>query len=148
LPKAPTPSVECRDAAAIQAEPSDPTKPFVWLGTTDDSGAFREITPNQSLPVVHGVQGGTHVWGAARLYTLDGGNWTLRFALTDAAGAELGRSKQVVEACAGEVIEMTNVPVFLGVSTPTEGLLSVAAVPDPSADGSVSASAAVPIKVL
>lgn len=117
----------------------------MWLGTTDASGAFAALTPDETLGVVHGPQGGTHVWGAARLYAPQDGTWTLRFALKDAGGAELAAVAEVVEACAGGVVEETYVTVFLHVSAPTAGVLSVDATP--SGASTAAAHAEVSIKV-
>jgi hypothetical protein len=129
-PPLPAPEVQCKDGGIGASEtPPDPAKATVWLGTTNDMGAFRTIASGETLGVVHGLQGGMHVWGAARLYTPSGGQWALRFALTGADGSQLAGTTVYAEACAHSIVEATYVTVFLEAATPASGVLSVDASP-------------------
>lgn len=121
-PDLPPTAVAC--ASSDAAAPPEPTEPFVWIGTTGDDGVFRPVTDGETLSIVHGAQGGTHVWGAARLYAPGAGTWRLRFGLTSPDG-EAGSIEQALAACAGGVAEVTYVTVFFSAVPPWSGVLSV-----------------------
>ncbi len=142
----PPTSVVCKEQDTSGLDlPPDPNLPFVWLGTTTADGAYRAIEPNETLGVITGPQGGSHVWGAARLYTPAGGLWVLEFALKDAEGAQLAGVNVPAEACAGGTIEVTYVTVYLEANPPVSGILSVTAKPSEGPADAVSAE--VPIAV-
>ena len=143
----PPTSVVCKDQGATGLDlPPNAALPFVWLGTTDGDGAFRTVEPNETLGVVSGPQGGSHVWGAARLYTPDGGLWTLDFALKDAQGGVLAAVTVPAEACAGGTIEVTYVTVYLQANPPVSGILSVSAKPSEGAADVVQAEVAISVQ--
>lgn len=145
-PLPPVQVVCTEDGASGVEPPPDPNAPFVWLGTTAGEGTYRALTPNETLPSVSGPQGGSHVWGAARLFAPGGGLWTLHFTLTGDGGGMLGDVTQVVEACPGSVVEVTNITVFLRQNPPMSGVLAVDAA-FAEGDGSSLAHAEVPIAV-
>ena len=134
----PDTAVSCVEGGLAHLEaPPDPTKPFVWLGTTDANG-FRAVVPGETLVAVFGNQGGSHVWGAARLYAPTEAPWVVHFALTGADLAGLGEATFKVDSCPGGVVELTYVKVFLYATPPFDGVLSVAVDPDESGSAEVS----------
>lgn len=60
---------------------------------------FRVLTEGiNELPLVNGVQGGTHVWGAVRAVGLDWTELLVRWELTDADGAEVTDPTNILQA--------------------------------------------------
>lgn len=142
----PPTSITCAPEGAVDVEaPPDPAQSFLWVGTTDDSGGYRAIQPNETLHPVSGPQGGSHVWGAARLYAPDVAVWTVSFALRGEDGGVLGAVTVAAESCAGGVVEISYVTVYLEHAPPFSAVLSVDAVPSQGSSAPVHAE--VPVMV-
>jgi hypothetical protein len=142
----PPTSIICTPEGAMDVEaPPDPTQAFIWVGTTDDSGGYRAVQPNETLHPVSGPQGGSHVWGAARLYAPDDTVWTVRFDLHGEDGGLLGSVTVAADSCAGGTVEISYVTVFLEQSPPFSALLSVDAIPSQGSSQPVHAE--VPVMV-
>lgn len=142
----PPTSITCTPEGAVDVEPPpDPAQAFLWVGTTDDSGGYRPVQPKETLSSVSGPQGGSHVWGAARLYAPDDAVWTVSFALRGDDGSVLGSVTVAADSCAGGVVELSYVTVFLQQSPPFAAVLSVDA--SPSGGSSQPVQAEVPVMV-
>jgi hypothetical protein len=125
--------------------PPDTGRPFLWIGTNAEDDSYRSIQSGETLAIQHGPQGGEHVWGAARLYTPGKGSWTLSFALTAADGTVLAATDTYVEACAGQIAELTSATVFLQKDGAATGVFSVDA--DEAGHPEASVHAEVPISI-
>lgn len=135
-PSTPSETIKCGDATALASFP-DKSAPAIKLGTSTAAGDFAALTPGQAVSIVHGAQGGQHVWGAAMLYAPTKDKWVLSFKLTDGSGKVVANSAVPVDACAGGVAVVTNERVvFLSYPTPpVSGVLSVDAQLLAGADG-------------
>lgn len=72
-----------------------PGAPEVALGT--GFVQFTSLTDGDSVPIIHGTQGGYHVWGAARVRYMDPFAIELRFSLLLGAGAPLAVRRDRVD---------------------------------------------------
>lgn len=127
VPSPPSESSQCLAIGDGVDAPPDTGLPFVWIGTNADDDSYRSIQSGETLAIQYGPQGGEHVWGAARLYTPGKGAWTLSFALTTADGTRVAAYDSYVDACAGQVAELTSATVFLQQEGPATGVFSVEA---------------------
>src|SRR5690349_15288111 len=66
-------------SACTSVPESYPGLPVVELGSSADS--FRPLSDGSSVGIVHGIQGGYHVWGAVRALHLDPRAVRLRYTL-------------------------------------------------------------------
>jgi len=107
------PKQQCVGVGASGHKPPSSSKPFVWIGTNDSQGHYRPITPNELLPLQHGGQGLTHVWGAAQLYAPDAsGDYTFVFQLVDDHGSVAAEQETIGSACGNDLLELSNVTVI------------------------------------
>lgn len=75
--------------------------PSAEVGT--GAGQFEPLTDGEQVPIIHGLQGGYHVWGAVRAHNLDGHALRLSFTLTPtAATAPYTSRNDVVDLTDGE----------------------------------------------
>lgn len=82
---------EAVDALATDTTPADAAAPFLEVGT--GARTFQPLEAGQRIPIVQGIQGGYHVWGALRGGGFSDQNVQLLFRLHDGqrilAGADL-----------------------------------------------------------
>ncbi|MCO4771302.1 MAG: hypothetical protein KDA24_14810 [Deltaproteobacteria bacterium] len=77
--------------------PNLDTDPLVVPGTGETE--FFQLTAGlDDLVMTRGVQGGTHLWGAARVTGLDWREVTIRWSLTDADDDEVTESTSIRQA--------------------------------------------------
>jgi hypothetical protein len=75
-------------------QPEGPTgKPAFEVGTGE--GEFDTLGPSVAVPINYGIQGGTHIWFAARCKNL-GPNAALTYSITDANGAVVSTEQSVM----------------------------------------------------
>ena len=138
---------QCVDVGTNGHKPPSSTKPFIWIGTDDANGNYRPITPNETLAVQHGPQGGEHVWGAAHLYAAGSSDqWTLTFQIKGTDGSQIAAYEDILDACDTDLAETRRVTVRFdtdpALSMVSNGILMVDATPD---GGKTTVHAEVPI---
>ena len=112
------------EACTSAQPPPEPRVDTLLVGAGRDA-AFRELVDGESLIIGYGPQGGQHVLLSARLFTDDGGIWTVESVLRDTSGSERGRSAHFPKACAGGWLELGDFTVFLDDDESFSGTLSV-----------------------
>jgi hypothetical protein len=111
------------DTCSGDSAPAD-GQPTVALGRQVD-GPFQALVDGDVLPIVHGPQGGQHVYVVVRLYARAPGVWIHTFALADPSGARLGDATAPVQACGPGWTVSDHARVFLDSANSASGVLTV-----------------------
>ena len=75
--------------------------PSAEVGTGADR--FEPLTDGEAVPIIHGLQGGYHVWGAVRARNLAGDGLHLTFTLTPVGAAWASSVRNdIVDLVSGE----------------------------------------------
>jgi hypothetical protein len=136
------------DTCTGEAPPAD-GKPTVVLGRQVD-GPFQALAEGDSLQIVHGPQGGQHVYVVVRLYAKATGIWFHTFRFFDAGGATLGEATTPVSACGPGWTTSDHTRVFLHAANPADGTLEIVShlkdAPDGSPEGTLSQRVSVSVR--
>jgi len=128
-PAAPT-TPEVTNTCTAEPGPAD-GQPTASLGRQVD-GPFQPLVDGDVLPIVHGPQGGQHVYVSVRSFTRTSGTWVYTFRVEDAQGTEVGSSTQAVNACGPGWTTSTYVRVFLDYSATGSSVVFLSARPQGS----------------
>jgi hypothetical protein len=126
----PAPSPQVTSTCAADAGPTDGL-PTASLGRQVD-GPFQPLVDGDVMPVVHGPQGGQHVYVSVRLFTGTSGTWVYTFQALNESGFAVGSSTQTVLACGPGWTTSTYVRVLLDFA-PASGSIVLSARPQGTA---------------
>ena len=126
---APTPQVTSTCTTA-DAGPMNGV-PTARLGRQVD-GPFQQLVDGDVMQVIHGPQGGQHVYVSVLLFAPTSGTWVYSFQALNESGFQVGSSTQVVNACGPGWTTSTYVRVILD-SPPPSGFVVLSARPQGTA---------------
>ena len=136
-PPAPGPVVT--STCTADAGPAD-GEPTASLGRQVD-GPFQPLVDGDVLPIVHGPQGGQHVYVSVRSFAKTSGTWLYTFRMKSDLATVEDTATQVVNACGPGWTTSTYVRVVLVYSGTGPAVLSFSARPEgasvPDPDGGI-----------
>lgn len=127
----PAPTPQVTSTCTAEPGPSDGL-PKASLGRQVD-GPFQPLVDGDVMPIIHGPQGGQHVYVSVRLFTKASGTWVYTFQALNDQGDQVGSSTQAINACGPGWTTSSNVRVILDYLAPGSGVLVLSARPQGSA---------------
>lgn len=133
-PAVPT-TPDVTSTCSAEAAPAD-GQPTARLGRQVE-GPFEPLVDGDVMPIVHGPQGGQHVYVGVRSYATAKGTWLYTFRVEDDQGAQVGSATQAVSVCGPGWTTSSYVRVFLDYGAPGSAVLFLSARPQgaPASDG-------------
>lgn len=124
------------DACVTEGAPED-GKEAVILGTTQGE-AFVPLQPMDTVTLLHGPQGGQHIYVSTKLYALTAGQWQHKFDFIDKdTGMTAGGSRDLLTACAPGWTISNNIRVYIDDDSIEQGTLKVETYLPPELGGSI-----------
>jgi hypothetical protein len=133
------------DSCSGEPPPAD-GQPTVGLGR-EVGGPFQPLADGDALEIVHGPQGGQHVYVVVHLYVKSPGVWIHELRFADASGNTLGDATAPVQACGPGWTSSDHARVFLRSADPASGVLTITSHAKDAPDGTPPLTARAAISV-